>query len=109
VFYDTTGTANADIITGIPANNLLMQTAAVNSNINIVPNATTNHIIFNGLGRTISTSGGQLGASFAFTPAAGATAANTRCVILSLIGRTRTTRLTPAEYATNGSLCDAVS
>lgn len=109
VFYDTTGTANNDITTGIPANNLLMQTAAVNSNINITPNATTNHIIFNGLGRTINASGAQLGASFAFTPATGATPANTRCVILSLIGRTRTTRLTPTEYTTMGSQCNAIS
>ena len=110
VFYDTTGTANNNITTGISANNLLMQTAAVNSNINITPNGgATNHIIFNGLGRTINASGAQLGASFAFTPATGATPANTRCVILSLIGRTRTTRLTPTEYTTLGSQCNAIS
>lgn len=110
VFFDTTGTANGNVAPAATSNNVLMVTAAV-SNITASPNAATPHIIFNGLGRTINKDGAQLGASFAFSPKANTTAANTRCVILSMIGRTRITKYTPTEFAAaplNGK-CDAIS
>lgn len=104
VFYDTTGNANGNVASTVPANNLLMTTAALNSSVAVTTNAPS-YMTYNGLGRSISSAGGQQGASFGFGPATGATAGNYRCIIISLIGRTRSAKMTPAEFAANGNKC----
>jgi type IV fimbrial biogenesis protein FimT len=111
VFFDRAGTANSDVAPLVDSSGItiLMVTSAASSSMTVAPNATTPHIIFNGRGRTINQFGAELGASFAFTPSSGHAEATTRCVIVSLIGRTRTTRLTPAEFTAKGNECDAIS
>lgn len=109
IFFDQTTNANNDTATGIAAGNLIMQTAALNTAITMSPRASTNHIIFNGLGRTIDEFGAPLGVSMAIAPASGSTSANTRCVILSLAGRTRTVIMTPTQFSANSNQCETAS
>lgn len=110
VFFDKTGTANANVAPTADSATVtvLMVTNAVSTSLTVAPNAATPHLIFNGVGRTINSDGGELGASFAFSPSTGTAEASTRCVIVSLIGRTRTTQLTPAEFTAKSNKCDAI-
>ena len=75
-----------------------MTTAAVDSSVSITSTA-ANSVIFNGLGRSILSSGGLGGSSFAFGPASGATAGNYRCIIISATGRARSEVFTPTAFA----------
>lgn len=111
VFFDKTGTANANLAPTADSATvtILMVTSAANASLTVASNATTPHLIFNGVGRTIDKDGTPFGASFAFTPSTGAAEASTRCVIISTIGRIRTTRLTPAEFTAKSNKCDAIS
>jgi type IV fimbrial biogenesis protein FimT len=99
VFYDTTSTASDLGATTIPTNNVLMQTASTNTNVAINSNAPS-YVSFNGLGRSILTSGAFQAASFSFGPASGATSADYRCIIMSATGRTRSERIAKASFTT---------
>jgi type IV fimbrial biogenesis protein FimT len=97
VFYDTTGTASDLGATAIPANNILMQTTGTNTNIAIASNAPS-YITFNGLGRSILSTGAIGPLSFNFGPASGATDAAYRCIIMSATGRTRSEKIAQASF-----------
>lgn len=106
VFYDTTSNAGGN---AVPAGaTVLMQTAALNSSVAVTTNAPS-YVTYNGLGRSILSSGAYGAASFGFGPASGATVANYRCIIMNSTGRTRSTRMTPAQFSTNSNKCDSDS
>jgi type IV fimbrial biogenesis protein FimT len=98
VFYDTTGTASSAGATAVAANNILMQTAAINSSVQIITSA-PNYVTYNGIGRAILSSGAPGGASFGFAPASGAADATVRCIIMSATGRTRSEKYTSTAFA----------
>ncbi len=97
VFYDTTGTASDLGATAIPANNILMQTSAINGSVAIASNAPS-YITFNGQGRSILSSGAIGPASISFGPASGATAGDYRCIIMNATGRTRSEKIAQASF-----------
>jgi type IV fimbrial biogenesis protein FimT len=97
VFYDTTGTASDLGATAIPANNILMQTTGTNSNIAIASNAPS-YVTFNGLGRSILSTGAIGPLSFNFGPASAATAGDYRCIVMSATGRTRSEKIAQASF-----------
>lgn len=110
VFYDTSNNASNDappaLVPGTP-NPILLQTTALNNSISASSSNPGKHVIFNGLGRPISSTGAQLSASFVFGPANG-TDANYRCIIMSATGRTRSAKMTPAEYIANSNSCPTI-
>lgn len=98
VFYDTTGTASNAGATTIVANNILMQTAAINSSVQIITSAPS-YVTYNGIGRAILSNGALGGASFGFAPATGAPDVTIRCIIMSATGRTRSEKYTSTAFA----------
>jgi type IV fimbrial biogenesis protein FimT len=110
VFFDRTSDASANAppaaVVGTPSP-ILMKTAALSSGISLTFNA-GNHVIYNGLGRSISSTGAQLSGSFAFGPAANTPDADYRCVIISATGRARAVKLSTADYAANNNKCPSV-
>ena len=91
VFYDTTSNANNDA-PPTDASTLLMKTSAFPDGV--VVNVSFNHLIYNGLGRSISSSGAPLGGTAAF----GANNSTWHCNIISLSGRARSARVSSAVY-----------
>lgn len=98
VFLDTTSNANGDAPTA-DATKLLMQTSAAPSGVQASVNF--NHIIYNGRGRSMSSTGAPLGGVAAF----GAPGSNWICTIISLSGRVRTVTVTEAVYLAPGGGC----
>lgn len=95
VFYDTTTNANGDAPSS-DGSKLIMQTSAVPSGVTASVNF--NHIIFNGFGRTIDSTGAPRGGTAAF----GSSSSDYICTIVSLAGRTRTTTVSNAAYTASG-------
>ena len=95
VFYDTTANANGNT-PPTDATKLIMKTDALPTDISI--NVNFNHIIFNGLGRTITSTGAPTGGAIAV----GTAGYDWRCVIVSLTGRVRTKKITDAAYNADG-------
>jgi type IV fimbrial biogenesis protein FimT len=98
VFYDTTMTANALAAPAATANNVLMQTTTIPANVAIDSNS-SGYVIFNGLGRSILTTGAFGAATFSFGPAANTTNTDFRCMIMSATGRTRSAKVAKASYS----------
>jgi type IV fimbrial biogenesis protein FimT len=96
VFYDTTSNANGDA-PPTDASKLIMKTGALSADVSVAVNF--NHIIYNGLGRTINSAGTPLGGTVAF----GASDIDWRCTIISLTGRIRSTKVSSAAY--NSTQC----
>ena len=107
VFYDNTGNASALGATTVVANNILMQTSAVNASVSITEsNASPVHYVtYNGLGRTILSDGAFGASSFAFKSATGTADTTVRCIVMSATGRTRSAKMTPAEFTANSNKC----
>ena len=107
VFYDNTGNASALGATTVVANNILMQTSAVNASVSITEsNASPVHYVtYNGLGRTILSDGAFGASSFAFKSATGTADTTVRCIVMSATGRTRSDKMTPAEFTANSNKC----
>ena len=95
VFYDTTTNANGNAPSS-DVTTLIMKTDAFPANVSV--NVNFNHMIFNGLGRTISSTGTPLGG----TIAVGTAGYDWRCVIISLTGRVRTKKITNTTYNSVG-------
>lgn len=91
VFYDTTSNANNNA-PPTDASTLLMRTSAFPDGV--VVNISFPHLIYNGLGRTISSNGAFLAGTAAF----GAADTTWHCNIISMSGRTRSARVTNAVY-----------
>ena len=101
VFYDTTSNANGDA-PPTNASTLIMKTGALPADVLVsIP---FNHLIYNGMGRTISSNGAPLGDSVSF----GATDADYRCIIISLAGRIRTVKISNAAFNASGGGCPAL-
>lgn len=98
VFYDTTSNANGDA-PPTDASKLIMKTGALPADVSASVNF--NHIIYNGMGRTINSAGTPLGGTVAF----GASDVDWRCTIISLTGRIRSTKVSSAAY--NATQCTA--
>lgn len=97
VFYDTTANANGDVP---PTTNLnvIMKTSPVAADVNAaVDVGGPKHIIYNGLGRTISNTGAMLGGTAAF----GSAESEWRCTIISTAGRVRSVKISNAAYVAN--------
>ena len=97
VFYDTTNNANDG---NPPATdfNVIMRTSAVAADVSAtVALGGPNHIIYNGMGRTMSSTGAMLGGTVAF----GAAEGEWRCTIISMAGRIRSVRVSNAAYVAN--------
>ena len=78
-------------------NELLMSVPAMNNTVNFTDNSNQFYLTYNGLGRTVQTNGAQLSASYQFSPSTGSTDSDTRCIILNVMGRIRSAKLTPTE------------
>lgn len=98
VFYDTTGNASSAGATTVAANNILMQTASIDSSVQIITSA-PNYVTYNGIGRAILSTGALGGASFGFAPATGTMDATVRCIIMSATGRTRSEKYSSTAFA----------
>lgn len=97
VFYDTTNNANGD---SPPASdlNVVMRTGPVAADVSaVVAFGGPNHIIYNGMGRSMSSTGAMLGGTAAF----GAAEGEWRCTIVSMAGRIRSVRISNAAYVAN--------
>ena len=103
IFYDTTSNANGNVAPAAGENNVLMVTSATNANINITSNA-PQYITYNGLGRTIGSAGGNLSASFQFQTT-NTSSESIRCLVINSTGRTRSARLSVAEFAALSNKC----
>jgi type IV fimbrial biogenesis protein FimT len=95
VFFDINADANGDA-PSTDNTKLIMRTSALATGMQAVTNF--NSIGFNGLGRSVNSTGG----AFAGTAAFGSENADWRCVIISMTGRVRTVRLTRAAYDVTG-------
>lgn len=94
--FPYTGASNA--LNAVPAGaNPIMRTAALDPSITF--NINSSYVTYNGLGRSIQNDGGQKPESYYFSPASGATDANTICIIMSATGRTRTEKYSSAAFA----------
>ena len=91
VFYDTTTNANGNV-PPTDATKLLMQTAAMDSNVQASVNF--NAITFNGFGRSISSTGAPLGGTAAF----GSANSDWICNVISLSGRVNSQTVANATY-----------
>lgn len=98
VFYDTTTDANKNV-PPTDASKLLMQTSPMGTAVTGTTNFSS--LTYNGLGRTISASGGLAGGTAAF----GSADYGWRCVVVSLQGRARTVVMSNADYAAAGGGC----
>ena len=97
VFYDTTNNANGDIPPATDLN-VIMKTSPAAADVNAaVALGGPNHIIYNGMGRTMSSTGAMLGGTVAF----GAAESEWRCTIISTIGRIRSVKISNAAYVAN--------
>jgi type IV fimbrial biogenesis protein FimT len=105
VFYDQIGNANVNVAPASTDNRVLMVTSALNTNITVAPNASTPHIIFNGLGRPINKDGAPFPVSFAFKPSTVDTSSTIRCLVTSSTGRSRSARYSSAEFTALSDLC----
>jgi type IV fimbrial biogenesis protein FimT len=97
VFYDTSVTANGS---NPPATdlNVIMRTSPAPADVSAaVALGGVNHIIYNGMGRTISSTGAMLGGTVAF----GSAESEWRCTIISTIGRIRSVKISNAAYVAN--------
>lgn len=92
VFVDTTTNANGNA-PPTNASTLIMTTGAVSADVLAVVNF--NHLIYNGLGRSINSAGAALAGTAAF----GAVDADYRCTVISATGRVRSIRVTSAAFA----------
>ena len=91
VFYDTTSNANNNA-PPTDASTLLMRTSAFPDGVLV--NVNFNHLIYNGLGRTISSDGAPLAGTAAF----GAANSTWHCNIISFSGRARSARVSSDAY-----------
>jgi type IV fimbrial biogenesis protein FimT len=107
VFYDTTGNASSLGADAIAANNILMQTSAVNASVEIIESNSSpvHYVTYNGLGRSILSSGAFGASSFAFKSATGTADSTVRCIVMSATGRTRSDKMTPAAFTANSDKC----
>lgn len=98
VFLDTTSDANGDAPSA-DATKLLMQTSA--APLGVQASVNFNHIIYNGRGRSMASTGAPLAGVAAF----GAPGSNWICTIISLSGRVRTATVTDTVYNAPGGGC----
>ena len=111
VFYDQAGNANADVAPTVDSATagaritILMVTSALNTNITATPNDTTPpaHIIFNGLGRPITTAGGSLPISFAFKPTTAGSSGTVRCLVTNPTGRSRSAKYSETDFTSSAT------
>lgn len=95
VFYDETANANGNAPT-TDGSKLIMKTSALPDGV--AASVNFNHLIYNGRGRSISSSGGFLSGTAAF----GTSESDWRCLIISISGRVRSETVSNAAYLAVG-------